>query len=380
MKLYEFEGKKIFSDFKIPVPRGGLASSVEEACLKALEVGFPCVVKAQVLVGGRGKAGGIRVAKSIDDVKAAASKMFSEGVKGVSVRKVLVEEAVNIVKEYYVSITVDRSVKSYVYLASLEGGVDIEEIAATKPEAIIRVYVDPLIGLRDFHVRRIVDALGFKGDLAKQFDGIVRALYDIMIRYDADLVEINPLALTDKGLLALDSKLTIDDNSLYRHPEFSETLKSDTRDLSPEEVLARDYGFSYVKLDGDIGIIGNGAGLTMASLDLIAHFGGKPANFLDIGGGARAERVKAALKLLLMDERVKAVFINVYGGITRCDEVARGIVEALSEFEVKKPISVRLVGNREEEGGRILKEAGISYFTNDEDAAKHAVKIAYGGV
>jgi succinyl-CoA synthetase beta subunit len=226
----------------------------------------------------------------------------------------------------------------------------------------------------------IVDALDFKGDLAKQFDGIVRALYNIMIRYDADLVEINPLALTDKGLLALDSKLTIDDNSLYRHPEFSETLKSDSRDLSQQEVLARDYGFSYVKLDGDIGIIGNGAGLTMASLDLIAHFGGKPANFLDIGGGARAERVKAALKLLLTDERVKAVFINVYGGITRCDEVARGIVEALNESGIKKPLSVRLVGNREEEGGRILKEAGISYFTNDEDAAKHAVKIAYGGV
>lgn len=380
MKLYEFEGKKIFSDFNIPIPKGLVISSVDEFSSAVFEIGFPCVLKAQVLVGGRGKAGGIKVVNSLHEGRNVAFKMFSEGVKEVPVRKILVEEAVNIIKEYYLSLTIDRSLRCYVYLASSEGGVDIEEIAISKPEAIIRVYVNPIIGLRDYHVRHIISSLGFTGDLAKQFDGIVRALYNIMLRYDAELVEINPLALTNKGFIALDSKIIIDDNSLYRHPQFIEFLKSDIRDLTPEEIIAREYGFSYVKLDGDIGIIGNGAGLTMASLDLVAHFGGKPANFLDIGGGARIDRVKAALKLLLSDERIKAIFINVYGGITRCDEVARGIIEALNEIGIRKPLSVRLVGNREEEGKKILEEAGISYFTSGDEAAKHIVKLAYGGV
>ncbi|MEM3615315.1 MAG: ADP-forming succinate--CoA ligase subunit beta, partial [Candidatus Methanomethylicia archaeon] len=339
-----------------------------------------CVLKAQVLVGGRGKAGGVKIVNSMDEARYVSNKIFSEGIKGVPVNRILVEEAVNIVREYYVSITIDRAFRSYVYLASSEGGVDIEEIAINKPESIVKVYVDPLVGLRDFHVRKLIGGLNLDGDMAKQFDLIVRALYDIMLRYDAELVEINPLALTDKGFVALDSKIIVDDNSLYRHPDLAETLKSDMRDFTSEEILARDYGFSYVPLDGDIGIIGNGAGLTMASLDLVAFFGGRPANFLDIGGGARAERVKAALKLLLVDERIKAVFINVYGGITRCDEVARGIVEALNETNIHKPLSVRLIGTREEDGRRILEEAGISYFTSDDEAAKHVVKLAYGGM
>ncbi|MEM2136649.1 MAG: ADP-forming succinate--CoA ligase subunit beta [Candidatus Methanomethylicia archaeon] len=380
MKLYEFEGKSIFQNFKIPVPRGLVASSVDEVSLNVGEIGFPCVLKAQVLVGGRGKAGGVKIVNSMDEARYVSNKIFSEGVKGVPVNRILVEEAVNIVREYYVSITIDRAFRSYVYLASSEGGVDIEEIAINKPESIVKVYVDPLVGLRDFHVRKLIGGLNLDGDMAKQFDLIVRALYDIMLRYDAELVEINPLALTDKGFVALDSKIIVDDNSLYRHPDLAETLKSDMRDFTSEEILARDYGFSYVPLDGDIGIIGNGAGLTMASLDLVAFFGGRPANFLDIGGGARAERVKAALKLLLVDERIKAVFINVYGGITRCDEVARGIVEALNETNIHKPLSVRLIGTREEDGRRILEEAGISYFTSDDEAAKHVVKLAYGGM
>lgn len=380
MRLYEFEGKKIFSEFNIPIPRGFAAFNLDEIVSRVLDIGFPCVLKAQVLVGGRGKAGGIKIVNSLDEVKNFSLKMFSEGVKGVPVRCILIEEAVKIIREFYLSLTIDRSMKSYVYLASSEGGVDIEEIAATKPESIVKVYVDPIIGLRDYHVRTIVSSFGVEGELTKQLDAIIRALYSIMLRYDADLVEINPLALTDKGFVALDSKITIDDNSLYRHPQFIEILKMGGRDLTSEEIIAREYGFSYVKLDGDIGIIGNGAGLTMASLDLVAFFGGKPANFLDIGGGARAERVKAALKLLLLDDRIKAILINVYGGITRCDDVAKGIVEALNETGIKKPISVRLVGNREEEGKRILEEAGINYFINDDEAAEYVVKLAYGGV
>ncbi|MEM0084237.1 MAG: ADP-forming succinate--CoA ligase subunit beta [Candidatus Methanomethylicia archaeon] len=380
MRLYEFEGKRVFSEFNIPIPRGFAAFNLDEIISRVLDIGFPCVLKAQVLVGGRGKAGGIKIVNSLDEVKSFSLKMFSEGVKGVPVKCILVEEAVKIIREFYLSLTIDRSMKSYVYLASSEGGVDIEEIAATKPESIIKVYVDPIIGLRDYHVRTIISSFGVEGELSRQLDTIIRALYGIMLRYDADLVEINPLALTDRGFVALDSKITIDDNSLYRHPQFIEILKMGGRDLTSEEIVAREYGFSYVKLDGDIGIIGNGAGLTMASLDLVAFFGGKPANFLDIGGGARVERVKAALKLLLLDERIKAILINVYGGITRCDDVAKGIVEALNETGVKKPISVRLVGNREEEGRRILEEAGINYFVNDDEAAKYVVKLAYGGV
>ena len=376
MRLYEYEGKSIFSSYSIPVPRGEVALSVEEVIQKANLIGFPVVLKAQVLVGGRGKAGGIKLARNIDEAREHASRMFREGVKGVPVRKILVEEALEIKREYYLSITIDRSNRKYVYLASSEGGVDIEEIAATKPEAIIRIHIDPLMGLSDYHLRYIANGLGFSGKDAEVIISIAKALYRIMIDYDADLVEINPLAMTSKGLVALDSKITIDDNSLFRHKDLEESLSKDPREFTEEEVIAKKYGFSYVSLDGDIGIIGNGAGLTMASLDLVAHFGGKPANFLDIGGGARAERVKAALTLLLRDPRIKVVFINVYGGITRCDEVARGIVEALNESSVKKPLVVRLVGTNEEEGRRILENAGIKYFTDDDEAAKHAVELA----
>jgi succinyl-CoA synthetase beta subunit len=376
MRLYEYEGKKIFSDYGIPVPEGEVASNPDEVVNKSIKIGFPVVLKAQVLVGGRGKAGGIKLARTPEESKEYAEKIFREGVKGVPVRKILVEKAVNIIREYYLSLTIDRSSRKYVYLASSEGGVDIEEIAAKKPEAIIRVYIDPLVGLSDYHLRYLSEGLGLSGEQAKQLQTIAKALYKIMFDYDADLVEINPLALTDKGLVALDSKITIDDNALYRHKDLEESLSKDPREFTEEEVIAKKHGFSFVSLDGDIGIIGNGAGLTMASLDLVAYFGGKPANFLDIGGGARADRVKAALTLLLKDPRIKVIFINVYGGITRCDEVARGIVEALNESSIKKPLVVRLVGTNEEEGRRILESAGIRYFTDDDEAAKYAVELA----
>ncbi len=376
MRLYEYEGKKIFFKYGIPIPEGDVASTTEEVIEKSQRIGYPVVLKAQVLVGGRGKAGGIRLARNIDEARDYAEKIFREGVKGIAVKKILVEKAVNIVQEYYLSLTIDRSNRKYLYLASSEGGVDIEEIAARKPEAIKKVYVDPLTGLSDYHLRYLSDELELSGDHAKQLQNIARSLYSIMIDYDADLVEINPLALTNKGFVALDSKITIDDNALYRHKDLEESLSSDPREFTEEEVIAKKYGFSFVSLDGDIGIIGNGAGLTMASLDLVSFFGGKPANFLDIGGGARAERVKAALSLLLRDPRIKVVFINVYGGITRCDEVARGIIETLNESEVRKPLVVRLVGTNEEEGRRILESAGIKYFTYDDEAAKYAVELA----
>lgn len=377
MRLYEFEGKEIFSRYGIKIPRGVLISSPDEAIRAVDVVGIPAVLKAQVLVGGRGKAGGVRIANSQEDAVRIASEMLSMELKGIRVRRVLVEEAVKISRELYLSITVDRSSRMYVILGSLEGGVDIEEIAVRKPESIIRIYIDPLVGLKSYHSRALSEAMGLTGELASKISSIIDSLYRIMIDYDADLVEINPLVITEaQDLVALDSKITIDDNALYRHKDLASALERDPRDMDEDEIVARKHGFSYVKLEGDIGIMGNGAGLTMASMDLVKLHGGKPASFLDIGGGANRERVKAALKILLKRPEIKSIFINIYGGITRCDEVAGGIVEAIKETSSNKKIFVRLVGTREEEGRRILVENGIEYFTDDNAAALEAVKAA----
>lgn len=377
MRLYEFEGKEIFSKYGIKIPKGVVISSKEEVGAAIERVGLPAVLKAQILVGGRGKAGGIRVVRSPEEAYRVAGEMLSSEIRGVRVRRLLVEEAVKISRELYLSITIDRSVRKYVVLASLEGGVDIEEIAAKKPEAIVRVYIDPLVGIRSYHIRALAYSLGLSGELPSKLGSIVSSLYRIMIDYDADLVEINPLALTeDMDLVALDSKITIDDNALYRHQDLASLLEKDPRDMDEDEVVARKYGFSYVKLEGDVGIMGNGAGLTMASMDLVKLFGGRPASFLDIGGGASRERVKAALSILLKRQEIKSIFINIYGGITRCDEVAMGIVEAVREAGSNKKIFVRLVGTREEEGRKILLENGIKYYTDDVEAAMEAVKAA----
>jgi len=377
LRLYEFEGKEIFSRYGIKIPRGAVASSPEEVEKAIDTVGLPAVLKAQVLVGGRGKAGGIRIARSREEAVKIAKEMLGSEIRGVKVKRLLIEEAVQIAKEIYLSITIDRSVRKYVILGSLEGGVDIEEIAARKPESIARIYIEPLVGLRSYHVRALSDFMGFSGELASKLGSIVSALYKIMIDYDADLVEINPLALTEgQDLVALDAKITIDDNALYRHQDLASLLEKDPRDMDEDEVIARKHGFSYVKLEGDIGIMGNGAGLTMASMDLVKLYGGRPASFLDIGGGASRERVKAALTILLRRPDIKSIFINIYGGITRCDEVAMGIVEAIRETESNKKIFVRLVGTREEEGKKILVENGIRYFTDDSEASLEAVKAA----
>ncbi len=342
-------------------------------------VGIPAVLKAQVLVGGRGRAGGIRIARSREEALRIAREMLLMEIRGVRVRRILVEEAVKISRELYLSITIDRSSRKYVLLGSIEGGVDIEEIAVKKPEAIVRIYIDPLVGLRSYHARALSEAMGLSGELVSKLGSMVGSLYRIMFDYDADLVEINPLAVTDtQDLVALDSKITIDDNALYRHQDLASALEKDPRDMDEDEIVARKHGFSYVKLDGDVGIIGNGAGLTMASMDLVKLYGGKPASFIDIGGGASRERVKAALKILLKRPEIKDIFINIYGGITRCDEVAAGIVEAIRESGANKKIFARLVGTREEEGRKILVENGIEYFTDDNKAALEAVKAAMG--
>jgi len=377
LRLYEYEGKEIFSKYGIRVPRGYVISSPDDIGEALRRVGLPAVLKAQVLVGGRGKAGGVRIVRSPEEASRLAREMLSMELKGVRVRKVLVEEAIKISRELYLSITIDRDAKKYILLGSTEGGVDIEEIASRRPEAIVRIYIDPLIGLREYHVRMLLDLMALPQDLALKMGLIVTSLYRVMNDYDADLVEINPLALTeDRDLVALDAKITIDDNALYRHLDLASLLEKDPRDMDEDEIIARKYGFSYVKLEGDIGIMGNGAGLTMASMDLVKLYGGRPASFLDIGGGASRERVKAALMLLLKRSDIKSIFINIYGGITRCDEVAIGIVEAIRESRSDKKIFVRLVGTREDEGRRILIENGIRYFTDDNEAAREAVRAA----
>lgn len=377
MRLYEYEGKEIFSKYGIKIPGGAVASSIDEVRAALERTGLPAVVKAQILVGSRGKAGGVRVVKSVEEALRAAGEMLSSEIRGVRVRRVLVERAVRILRELYLSITIDRASRGYFVLGSSEGGVDIEEIALRRPEAIVRVRIDPLAGLRSYHSRILAEGLGLEGGLKQDLERVLSSLYRIMMDYDADLVEINPLAITEEGLVALDSKITIDDNALFRHQDLAALLEQDPRDMDEDEIVARKHGFSYVKLEGDIGVIGNGAGLTMASMDLVKIYGGRPASFLDIGGGATRERVKAALEILLKRRDIKGIFMNVYGGITRCDEVALGVVEALrSSKDVGKRIVVRLVGTNEEEGRRILVENGISYFTDDNEAAREIVRLA----
>lgn len=379
VKLYEFEGKELFRQYGIPIPSGKVISNMSQIDEVIDEIGFPMAIKAQVLVGGRGKAGGIKIVDNFDDAKNFIKKLFEEGVAGIPVKYILVEEAVNIDRELYLSITIDRSERSYVVLASTEGGVDIEEIAAKYPDKIIKRNIDPFIGLRDYDIRAITKRLGLSREQGPILMDIIKGLYRMFIELDADLVEINPLAVTKDGkLLALDSKVIIDDNAIFRHLDIASQERI-TRDLTETERIAKQYGFSYVELDGDIGIIGNGAGLTMATMDLVYSFGGKPANFLDIGGGARKERVKEAVKLLLRKPRIRAIFINIFGGITRCDEVALGIIEAIQEVEVKKPLIIRLVGTNEEEGRKILMKTGVKCYDNDEEAAKEIVKLVSSG-
>jgi len=376
LRLHEYEAKAILTEYGVPTPKGGVAKSPQEARMIAARIGGPVALKAQVLVAGRGKAGGVVYAEGPDEAEVKAEKLLGSEIKGLKVDKLLVEEKVRIVKELYLSLTLNRGGRCFTFLYSSEGGVDVEELASKYPEKIVRLNVNPLLGLRDFEVRRLVKEAGLPGEAVSILASIVKAFYSVASRYDCELVESNPLALTSDGkLVAVDARIVIDDSALFRHPEFKGRVREELTDL---ERKAAEAGFSYVELDGDIGVIGNGAGLTMASMDLVYLYGGKPANFLDIGGGAREERVEEAVKLQLLNPRVKAVLVNVLGGITRCDEVAKGVVKALRSSGVVKPIVVRLVGTREEEGRRIMLEAGQSYLESMEEAAKKAVELARG--
>jgi succinyl-CoA synthetase beta subunit len=334
------------------------------------------MVKAQVLIGGRGKAGGIIPAASEKDAEEAAVKLLGAPVRGLLVRQVLIEEKLVVRRELYVGITVDRFNRSYVALASAAGGVEIEETASKTPKAIIRAFIDAQFCVRSFDSMAIAKRLGYSGTELVKLSNIIQKLYQVCIDNDAELVEINPLAETETGdFVALDARMVIDDNALFRHPEYA---AKEAEAFSPQEALALKNNLAYVKLDGDIGVVGNGAGLVMATIDLLNLFGGKPANFLDLGGGATVEAITAALQIVLADPATKAVLVNVLGGITHCDDVARGIVEAVNEAKVEKPLVVRLVGTNQLEGQKILANAGISVLDNMEEAAKQAVEITRG--
>ncbi len=377
MKLHEYQSKQIFAEYGIPIPRGRVALSANEARSIAEELGGRVVLKAQVLVGGRGKAGGIRLVDTPEEAEDVAAQLLAMEINGLPVRKVLVDEAAEIESEIYFGITNDRTSRCPVMIASAEGGVDIEEVAKTHPERILRVWIDPLLGLKEFQSRYLAAASELPREHWQSFTKIARGLYNVYISKDATLAEINPLVITGDGrLIALDGKMVLDDNALFRHPELAEI-----RDTDEEVAIERDarkYGLSYVKLDGTIGCMVNGAGLAMATMDVIHLFGGEPANFLDIGGGASSEKVSAAIQIILRDPNVKAVLFNIFGGITRGDDVARGILSAGKERPSDIPIVVRLVGTNEEEGNKLLSNADIITATSLADAAQKAIAAAGG--
>ena len=375
MKLHEYQSKQYFSKFGIPIPKGRVAATADEAKQIAEELGSRVVVKAQVLVGGRGKAGGILLAKNPVKAGELATKILAMNIKGLPVRKVLVDEAANIESEIYLGITNDRAARKPVMMASAAGGIDIEEVAKETPEKIVRVHIDPLMGLRDYQARDIAAGIDLPREYWKLFGQIAKGLWQAYQASDATLAEINPLVITsDNQLLAVDGKMVVDDSALFRHPEIVEMRDLDVE--APSEIEARKYGLSFIKLDGNIGCMVNGAGLAMTTMDIIKLYGGEPANFLDIGGGAGSEKVAAALRIILDDPNVKAILINIFGGITRGDEVARGILDALASLQTSVPMIVRLVGTNAEQGMQILANAEMITAETLADAAKQAVAVA----
>ncbi len=375
MRLHEYQSKEVFADNKIPIPRGRLASTPEEAKLIAEELSGPVVLKSQVLVGGRGKAGGVRLVNSPEEAEEEASKILGNRIKDIPVRRLLVEEAVNIQQEIYFGMTVDREHGETMMIASAEGGIEIEEVARVSPDKIVRIGIDPLLGLRDFQARNLATEIEIPRQLWRPFITICQNLYSAYQQLDATLAEINPLVITtDNRIIALDGKIIVDDNALFRHPDLVD--KRDTSAEPPEEIEARKFGLAYIKLDGNIGCLVNGAGLAMATMDIIQHKGGQPANFLDIGGGASAEKVAAALRIILADPQVETVLINIFGGITRCDEVANGIKQILDQIQTDVPFIIRLVGTNETEGRQILADANLETAETLQEAAEKAVNMA----
>jgi succinyl-CoA synthetase beta subunit len=377
--LYEYQGKELFRRFGIPVSEGRVATAPAEARAAAEELGVPVVVKAQVLTGGRGKAGGVKLAEGPDDAEQKAEQILGLDINGHVVRKLWVERASEIAKEYYLSVTFDRGEKRPLFMLTTEGGVEIEQVAEENPDALSRLHIDPLEGFQPYQARRLIFGAGIDDPAEqKQIMAIVGQLYECFVGCDAMLCEINPLIVTPEGeVKALDSKFTVDDNALYKHPEIAEMRDVEAGD--PQEALAREKGVTYVKLDGEVGILGNGAGLVMSTLDVIALAGGRPANFCDLGGGGDAEGVVDALEVIVSDEQVRSIFFNIFGGITRGDEVARGILTALERMGIELPIVVRLDGTNAEEGRELLMQAAPENLHVEPtmlEAAKRAVELA----
>jgi succinyl-CoA synthetase beta subunit len=377
--LYEYQGKELFKRFGIPVSEGRLATTPEEARAAAQEIGGQVVVKAQVLTGGRGKAGGVKLAEDPDDAEAKAMDILGLDINGHVVRKLWIERASDIAKEYYLSITFDRGTKQPLYMLTTEGGVEIEQVAEESPDALSRLHVDPLEGFQPYQARRLIYGAGIDDpNEQKQILALVEKLYRCFVESDAMLTEINPLIVTPEGeVRALDSKFTVDDSALFRHPDIAEMRDVEAAD--PQERLAREKGVTYVKLDGNVGILGNGAGLSMSTVDVVVVAGGRPANFCDLGGGGDAQGVVDALEVITSDEQVRSIFFNIFGGITRCDEVARGILAALEQMKIELPIVVRLDGTNAEEGRKILADAAPPNLYVEPtmlEAAQRAVELA----
>ena len=376
MKLYEYEAKNILKQYGLPVPRSTLITSTNQAIGAATKLKPPFAVKAQVLMAGRGKAGGILFADSAEAAGKTAKKLLKTNVKDTLVKKVLIEEKQSIKKELYCGMTLDRFSRNYVFIAAAAGGMEIEETVEKSPQAIQKVLINSQQGFHAFQARQIARKLGYRDTRLVELSKIFEKIYRANLDYDAELIEMNPLVETDEGaFVALDARIIMDDNALFRHPEYEKRLLEEERDRVPQETEALRKGLAYVKLDGNIGVIGNGAGLVMATLDMIRIYGGRPANFLDLGGGAPANRIAAALDIVLSDSKVKALFINILGGITRCDEVARGIIEAKKRQAIAKPLVVRLVGTNEVEGKRMLEESGIHVLDSMEKAASRVFEI-----
>jgi succinyl-CoA synthetase beta subunit len=376
VNLHEYQAKRVFAQYGVPIARGEVASTPDEARSIARELGGRVVVKSQVLTGGRGKAGGVKLADDPDQAAEAAAQILGMRIKDFTVRKVLIDEAVDIRDEIYLAMLIDRAKRSAMMMASAAGGMDIEQVAEETPEKILKVHIDPMIGLRIYQTHHVARAMGLRSkSLLGQFHKLATGLYDAFLGVDASLAEINPLVVTgDEQLIAVDGKLAIDDNALYRQSELAAMRDVDEETASERE--ARQNGLSYIQLDGEIGCMVNGAGLAMATMDVIKAYNGEPANFLDIGGGATTDSVTAALRIILSDDNVKAILINIFGGIVRGDEVARGIVAALGQIETDVPMVVRLLGTNADEGMRILSEANLQTATTLTEAADKAVKIA----
>ena len=385
MNLHEYQAKQLFADYGVPVPEGRVAASCEQARRAASELGGGrWVVKAQVHAGGRGKAGGVALADTVDGVGQAAERMLGQrlvtrqtGEPGLPINEVLVEKVSNIARELYLGVLVDRQVRRVVFMGSEAGGMNIEEVAAETPEKIFTVHVDPVVGLQPYQCRRMAFALGLSGAQIKSLSGIMQGLYALFLAKDASLVEINPLVITaEDQVIALDAKINVDDNALMRHPELVSLHDASQED--EREARAREHDLNYIVLDGDIGCMVNGAGLAMATMDLVKLHGGEPANFLDVGGGTTAERVAEAFKLILSDAKVRAVLVNIFGGIVRCDLIAEGIISAVREVGIEVPVVVRLEGTNAEAGLRMLAESGLALETASDltDAARKAVAAA----